>query len=141
MRGRLAALTQRRSHRGRGPLDSDNFPRMDGTFPSEGPTLICCKPNASGQRIRGAFGSLEEFCSREWPWWGPPTRVLPEGLKGGPSEHKVLWRGQAGVTGLPSCFQPLLPPRRPRRLLQTSPAGPDALGGGISLPSQFRCND
>lgn len=94
--------------------------------------------------VRGSevhLGPWKDSAAENGPGGGPLTRVLPEGLKGGPSEHKVLWRGQAGVTGLPSCFQPLLPAGRPRRLLQTSPAGPDALGGAISLPSQFRCND
>lgn len=120
MRGRPAALTQHGSHRG-GVLDSDTFPRMDGAFPNEGPTLICRKPTASGQRIRGAFGSLEGFCSREWPWWGPPDPCAPRGLEGGPGEHEVLWRGQAVVTGLPSAaafnlsFHPEDPADYPKR--------------------------
>lgn len=48
------------------------------------------------------LGPWKDSAAENGPGGGPLTHVLPEGLEGGPGEHRVLWRGQAGVTGLPS---------------------------------------
>ena len=73
-----------------------------GPFPAKGQpwSAVNQMPLVRGSQVR--LGPWKDSAAENGPGGGPLTHVLPEGLEGGPSEHKVLWRGQAGVPGLPS---------------------------------------